>query len=425
VQDRPGPLIGPGSFLATTNLIATICNNDLSIFFGTVNRQMFDSNPSVETILALLRPNASAAAVFQSPQAVAVDWDDLAVTAIALGLAPLVHFRLASQSERLPQDRAQAKLDFMRQTELARHTARQAQLAELLARLPTAPVVLKGAYLAERVYPAPGLRPMNDIDLLFRPEDLPAVSAALDELGYGSKEKSAEQGPGITKHTSTFKRAGGAASTPNPYLSSGGSHMVEPHRSLEESWFGLRCDLTPGMWQRSQPIEIAGQPARALLPSDNFLHLCVHLAFHLIMGSPLFVQMADLAVFAQYVPIDWDDFCKRAAELRAAGYALAAAGLAARVLAAPIPSGVLDRLERASPATVRAAAANLTVADILRRTQRPPLRTIRQRLRRGVADRTETARWAHSGAEWLRIWWTLVDIRRTDTWQMLRPAQNA
>ncbi|MBF8284161.1 MAG: hypothetical protein HW378_3076, partial [Anaerolineales bacterium] len=40
-----------------------------------------------------------------------------------------------------------------------------------------------------------------------------------------------------------------------------------------------------------------------------------------------------------------------------------------------------------------------------------------QRLRRGLADRAETARWAHSFDEWLRVWWSLVDVRRTDTWR--------
>ena len=62
---------------------------------------------------------------------------------------------------------------------------------------------------------------------------------------------------------------------------------------------------------------------------------------------------------------------------------------------------------------------SLSLADMLRRTQKPPLRTLPQRLKRGVTDRAETARWAHSSREWLRIWWSLVDVRRTDTWRML------
>ena len=381
---------------------------------------MTDTTESIKTILALLRADADPAAWPADGRLAQLDLDDLAVTALALGLAPLLQFRLEAWGRRLPAARAQAKLDFMRQVETARQVARRVQLAEVLSRLPVTPVVLKGAYLAECVYPAPGLRPMNDIDLLFEPGDLPAVSAVLAELGYASTEKSPEQGPGITKHTSTFQRRDAAAVTPNPYLSSGATVMIEPHRSLEESWFGLTCDLTPGMWARSQVIELAGRPARVLAPVDNFLHLCVHLVYHLIQGSPSFVQLADIAVFAQYVPLDWDEFLRRAVERHAAGYALAAAGLAVDLLAAPIPASVITALAAASPGSVRAAARSLSVQDILRRTQRAPLRSLSQRLRRGVADRAETARWAHSLPEWLRVWWTLFDIGRTDTWRMLR-----
>jgi hypothetical protein len=68
---------------------------------------------------------------------------------------------------------------------------------------------------------------------------------------------------------------------------------------------------------------------------------------------------------------------------------------------------------------VRRAADTLTLADVMRRTQVPPLRSVGQRLARGLADRRETSRWAHSPAEWLRVWWTLVDVRRTDTWRLI------
>ncbi len=379
----------------------------------------------VDLLLGALRTDAQPAAWFETLAASQADQGDLAVTALALGLAPLLQFRLETWGTRLPDAKAQAKLEFARQAESARQTARRAQLAEVLARLPVPPVVLKGAYLAECVYPAPGLRPMNDIDLLFQPDDLPMVTAALGELGYGSKDKSPELGPGITKHTSTFQRAGGPAATPNPYLSAAGSRMIEPHRSLEESWFGLRCDLTPGMWERSRPVEIAGCPARALSPPDALLHLCVHLTFHLIMGSPSFVQLADLAVFAERVTVDWADFRARAAFLRASTYAYAAARLARQTLGANFPAEVIVALGADSLPRARDAAESLSVRDMMRRTQKPPLRSVGQRLRRGVADRAETARWAHTRREWLRIWWTLVDVRRTDTWQLLRQRPGA
>jgi hypothetical protein len=373
---------------------------------------------SIATLLAALRADCDADAWHARLEGGQGDLDDLAVTALALGLAPLLQHRLAGWGRPLPAARAQAKLEFARQAERARQAARRQQLAEALARLPGPPVVLKGAYLAEAVYPEPGLRPMNDIDLLFPPGDLPAVAEALRDLGYAAREKSADLGPGIRKHTSTFKQPG-AAATPNPYLSGDGSLMIEPHRSLEESWFGLRCDLTPGMLDRAVPLEFAGQPARALAPADALLHLAVHLTFHLVMGSPSFVQLADLAVFTRQVAVDWDDFLARARELRASGYAYAAARLAVLVLAAGFPPEVVRALGAASPPSVRAAAERLSLAAVVQRTQVPPLRSLPQRLRRGLSDRAETARWAHSPVEWTRIWWTLLDVARTDTFHGL------
>jgi hypothetical protein len=369
-------------------------------------------------LLGALRADADPRRWLDDAEASGIDWDDLAVTALALGLAPLLHHRLETWCVELPESRAQAKLSFARQAEAARHAARRVQLAEILPRLPAIPIVLKGAYLAEAVYPAPGLRPMNDIDLLFQPADLAAVAAALAGLGYGGKEKSPEVGPGITKHTSTFRRGAGAA-TPNPYVSAGASHMIEPHRSLEESWFGLRCDVTPGVWERSQPIEIAGQPARALSAADTLVHLCVHFTYHLIMGAPAFVQLADIGVYLGRASVDWEDVVARARQLRAAGYVYAALRLACGALAAPVPGESLRALGEAAPRRVRAAADRLSPAAVLRRTQQPPLRRLRQRLLRGLADRAETAAWAHSPSEWLRVWWTLVDFTRTDTWRLL------
>jgi hypothetical protein len=372
---------------------------------------------SVEHLIAALRVEASPGEWLAGLEA--VDQDDLAVNALALGLAPLLHYRLEQWGHALPDPKAHAKLAFARRAEEARQAALRAQLGEALARMPAPPIVLKGAYLAEKVYPAPGLRPMNDIDLLFRPQDLPAAAEALYALGYRSKEKPADLGPGITKHIHTFRRAGDLASTPNPYLSAAGDRMIEPHRSLEESWFGLKCDLTPGMWERSAETEIAGQRARALSPEDTLLHVGVHLAFHLIMGAPSFVQLVDVATLVTRRAPAWDDFLARARALRASGYCYAALRLAAHSLSAPVPPGVLQALAGDCPPGVRAAAEGLSLAEMRRRTQKPPLRTLGQRLKRGLEDRAETARWAHSLGEWLRVWWTLVDVRRTDTWQLL------
>lgn len=349
-------------------------------------------------------------------------WDDLSIAAIALGLAPALHKRTADVD--LPPV-ARAKLAVTYAATQQRNAAIAAQLAELLAGCAASAVevvVLKGAYLAFQVYPDPALRGMSDIDLLFQPGDLPQGEAVLQSLGYQGKHKPASEGPGIVKHTSTYKRAleiDPANCTPNPYLSTAGDRHVDPHGSLEESWFGLRVDVTPGVWQRSQPITLVGQPARALTPEDLLLHLGVHLIFHLLMGKPSLVQLYDLAVVCDRLPMDWQALLARSQERQATAFLYAALHLADEIFAAPLPPDALSALRQSCPARLANAIDDLGLADLMEQTQRPPLRTVRQRLVRGVQDRRDTARWATSWHDKWAVWRTALAVGRTDTGKLI------
>jgi hypothetical protein len=274
--------------------------------------------------------------------------------------------------------------------------------------------------LAATAYAEPALRPMNDIDLLFRPEQLPQAEAMLTELGYGGKYKSPEMGAGVVKHTSTFRRTSSDdGATPNPYLSANSDRTIEPHASLEESWFGLKVDVTPGVWQRAQTAVLANQPCLVLSPEDSLLHICVHFCFHLIQGAPSMVQFTDLLAITQTASLDWSQFCHHARQRRAAPFALAALTLAQTLLGAPVPETAVSTLHQATPSALRQRIANLGLADILHRTQQKPLVTLSQRLQRGLRDRAETARWAPDWRGRWHVWRTLLQPSRTDTGQML------
>jgi hypothetical protein len=350
-----------------------------------------------------------------------VNWDDLVIRAIVFGLAPQLYYQLDDWRFDLPP-RAQAKLKVTYQAQVRRNEAIYEQLGEVLAACwaqGLRPIALKGVHLAACYYREPALRPMNDIDLLFKPDDLPTAENILSDLGYGGKHKSADLGPGVTKHTSTFRRSEEAAPTPNPYLSAGTDRTVEPHLSLEESWFGLKVDVTPGVWQRAQTADLQGRSCLVLASEDLLLHLCVHFCFHLIMGAPSMVQLTDLLIVTQAGTVDWPIFTNRAKDQKAVPYALAALNLAARLLKAPIPEDVLKELSQATSPHLRNYILNLDLQHILQRTQQKPLTTLPQRLKRGFQDRAETARWADSlSARW-QIWRTILTPTRTDTGQML------
>lgn len=385
------------------------------------------SSPQATTqqILNLLRADQSPDHFLAQPQQRTLDWDDLAVRAIVFGLASQVYHRLSQWEVRLPP-RALAKLAVTYQAQAKRNEAIYAQLDEALAAFAgqqIAPIALKGVHLAAHYYAEPALRPMNDIDLLFTPDELPRAESILLSLGYGGKHKSADLGPGISKHTSTFLRqaasAPAASTTPNPYLSANSDRMIEPHTSLEESWFGLKVDITPGIRTRALSAHLGQHNCCVLSHEDLLLHICVHFCFHLIMGAPSMVQLTDLLAVTQAQPADWSAFCQRACAHRAAPYALAALSLAQNLLAAPVPAHVLSELGQHTPRLLRQRITRLSLADILQRTQQKPLTTIGQRLWRGLQDRAETARWAADWRGRWQVWQTALTITKTDTGQML------
>lgn len=347
------------------------------------------------------------------------DWNDLAVRAMVMGLAPLLFARLGEHAP----ERIRARLEANHRAHAKRYATIRRQLTELLEGWNAAglrPIALKGVHLAERVYGDPALRPMNDIDVLFAPDEVAAAERVLADLGYHGRYHSPERGPGVVKHTSTWRRGEPEPVSPNPYLSGDGERMVEPHGSLKERWFGLEVDITPGVRDRALPIEIGGQPCRVLSAEDALLHLCVHLSFNLIMGQPSMVQLVDLGAFTSRQSVDWEALVARATARDAAAHVLASLELAVDLLAAPIPQAARWGLWAAVPRSLHRTVRSVGLQHLVRRTQQGAIPNLRTRLRRGLTDRAAAAAWAPDRKTRWQVWRTAVAFTRTDTWQQLR-----
>ena len=376
---------------------------------------------AVGTILSALRPSQSAENWIAAVEAANIDWDDLAIRAIVLGLAPQLYHRLAEWQIEAPP-RAMAKLKVTHAAQGKRAENIYAQLDQVLsvcAEYDLEPIGLKGIHLAEHVYPERALRPMNDIDLLFRPNRLADAEGMLADLEYGGKRKSAETGAGVTKHTATFKRDGGSDNTPNPYLSSKNDRMIEPHRSIEESWYGLSVDLTPGVRERSEIVQLGNHDCRVMTRADLLLHVCVHFCFHMIEGAPSLVQFTDILRVTVAGQFEWEAVVNRAIEKGAAPFVLAALSLAEKLLDATISAEALERLRSATPDKLATHIATLGLDDILKRSQQKPVNSLGDKVKRGVQDRAATAVWASDSATRWQVWRTLVDVTKTDTGRAL------
>ena len=189
------------------------------------------------------------------------EWHDLIEESGRYSVTPLLYFCLKTAGSD-PHVRADV-IQELRNVYLhstARNARRYHDLSTILTALNEAgiPVVaLKGTHLAEIVYGGRiGLRPMNDVDLLVRREDLERSQKTFSEWGCFRPERNA------------FK--------------------LDIHWNIEDTeLYGdrglaiaqLNIDVE-GLWERARPAVIGGVETQVLSPEDLLLHLCIHLCFH-------------------------------------------------------------------------------------------------------------------------------------------------
>jgi hypothetical protein len=228
-------------------------------------------------------------------------------------------------------------------------------------------IVLKGAALAETVYPNIGHRAMGDADLLVRPEDRDRARGALEAAGYRFLPEPEERfGPFDTAFTGemAFRRQEGA--------------LIELHWELTPvEWLRRLIALdTEALWRDAQPLELswgAGEPrsrgegergrggdreshpltpaplhksdgARVLqlAPHDMLLHLCLHLAAHNYAHPRGYRDIVQ--VLNHHHPFPWDKFLDRARRFRLRTACFFALETTVSELDASVPSEVLAAL---------------------------------------------------------------------------------
>ncbi|MBI2865191.1 MAG: nucleotidyltransferase family protein [Chloroflexi bacterium] len=203
-------------------------------------------------------------------------------------------------------------------------------------------VVLKGACLAEVVYGDVALRPMTDLDLLFRWHDLPRLDYLTCSLGYtrpdGDLVALAEAG--ARHHFPILRQSNGPP--------------LELHWTIaHEDRHGVFIDQAEieALWSRSLPMTIAGVATRMLAPEDLLLHSCLHLANNHLFAWAGLRGLVDLSLTVKKYghQLGWDAVERRARTWGAWHGVSLALWLARDWLGAPIPDPVAARLLAALP----------------------------------------------------------------------------
>jgi hypothetical protein len=299
-----------------------------------VTFQDFQPDPANQLLCDLLRWDESHSASFDNQMAV-MNWPEFSQLAVRHSLAGVVYKRLRALAK---QSRApEAALDELRPFYLAQASASMPRthwlgqiLRELHARgIPV--IVLKGAYLAEVVYADSAARPMSDIDLLVRQEDLEAAAQTLTDLGYQtSKEFWLDFELQVGQHLPPFMKTG--------------APPIEVHWRLLEPDLPFEIDQA-GLWKRACPVKIAGQPALGLYPEDLLLHLCLHATIHRFQNGLRATYDIAATIMRFRESLDWNVLVWRARDWRAERALFLWLWLAADLFGAAVPAGVLQELK--------------------------------------------------------------------------------
>ncbi len=199
----------------------------------------------------------------------ASDWIDLVQQARQESISPLLYRYVTDSSSQsdVPDTVAEMlQTDYLNSA--LRNTGLYHELVIILKALKRegiSVILLKGVHLAKYVYGNPALRPMADIDILVKKNDLFKAEKILLELEYISSEQDKDiREAYIQQHHHL------------PLLIKKAAVPVEIHWTISSS---LRRPFTidiEGLWERACPVLIADCEVWTLSPEDLLLHLCIH-----------------------------------------------------------------------------------------------------------------------------------------------------
>ncbi len=263
-------------------------------------------------------------------------WDEILEESATHGLIPLLRRRLGTSARDLrPPDAIARRLKGEFATLVARNLVRAAELADILRlcserRLACAPI--RGFALAERIHGDVAARPMGDLDLLVRKDDLSGVATLLEALGY----REVDRRPGFAREFSyTLK----FVKRRHAWV------IVEPHWTIAYPPFVDAIDMDR-LWARARRRRVVGVDAWSLAPEETLLNLCLHIAHKQGNVRLLWLYEVDQLLRRDEDPVSWSEF---ATQVQGAGVGFLVAPALRSVsdfFASPVPDDLLAVLAR-------------------------------------------------------------------------------
>jgi len=275
-----------------------------------------------------------------------LDWSAAAQSAFDEGIAPLLYYHCRNMNifEAIPESTKKFLARTYAETSLInRHLLQEmTDLEKALEKRDIQVIVLKGAALLNTVYRDVALRPMEDIDLMVRPEHLEELKAVFAGMGFTPDKL----------YPYTFKRGIITLDLHNDYLS---THRVRSRQAVAAIRF-------EDVWARAIPISPDHGYLLKLSIYDELIAQAFHLLKHRFNRLIWFVDIRE-SIENHKDAFDWVEFIRRCRGFRAQRVVLYMLLLARRLLAMDVPDHVLNSLGKDDLSPVEIMLLRLRIAN--------------------------------------------------------------
>lgn len=293
-----------------------------------------------------------------------IDWQFLLRAALRHGLLPLLYWHLNTICPSAVPTPVLAQLQHYFQTTAQRNLFLTQELLRLLnvsqrQQIPAIP--LKGPVLATTVYGNLALRPFGDLDLLVHRRDISRAADLLLSEGYqrvsrrlgedGCVERAEDDSSPAERDPQEVAYLG-----PQYYafVRHDGRVRIDLQWRITRSSFSFSLDAER-LWERLEPIPLAGSTVLTFPPQDLGLILCVHGAKHLWEELRWVCDVSELIQTQKGV--DWAQALEQARKQGQGRTVALGLCLANDLLGAPLSEEVLHKVRADS--VVRSAATQV------------------------------------------------------------------
>ncbi|MDR4499312.1 MAG: nucleotidyltransferase family protein [Candidatus Scalindua sp.] len=200
-------------------------------------------------------------------------------------------------------------------------------------------ILLKGSHLVQFVYKDLGFRPMSDIDIMVKKDDMHKAVELLFQMGYGLLGESNDAQEKMICIRELIKSYDRHMPT---LCHRKGIKKLDLHWTLPDSPVSVDIE---GIWNRALTEEINGTNVLVLSSEDLLLHLSFHASIKHRFNYYGMKQLCDIATTINKNGIDWDKLILNSEEFGAEKCLYLTLRLSKEILDARVPETILQSIK--------------------------------------------------------------------------------